>query len=68
MIITCSLIVLKNAKVELHGHVEGLVVEGHQLAAGVPEDVRQEVGAVHPRQQQQLPLESRAQFLGCRFC
>lgn len=29
--------VLKGAEVELHGQVQGLVVQRHQLAAGVPE-------------------------------
>lgn len=41
-------VVLEYAQVQLHGHVQSLVVERHQLAARVPEHLRHEVGRVEP--------------------
>ena len=46
--------------VQLHWQVRGLEVEGDELAAAVPEDLRHEVGGVRPRalgvDPAQLPL------------
>ena len=42
-------VVLKYSQVELHRDVQSLVVEGHQLTAGVPVDLRDVIGTLESK-------------------